>query len=112
MEKTHQLDQLEPTGFNKLKPTGPIGEKVKLTKQEVLGCDIALSQYSDLMEPRFFKWYCKAFYQLGREQFARIAAEARVDGKKGGKKLFSYKLKRAMIDKQDGAQRGASAPLY
>ena len=87
-----------PTGINNLTPTVqlPTVEKTKLTKQEVLGCDVALSDYQDLMSPRFKNWYCKVFYILGRELFAAIAAEARADGKDPAK-LFSIKLKQAII---------------
>lgn len=71
---------------NNVSPIGSIETvegtpKIKLTQAEVKGCDIALSQYSDLMHPRFYAWYCKAFYAIGRERFHQLAAMARVDGR-------------------------------
>ena len=69
---------------------------VKLTKEEVQGCDIALSQYTDLMHPDFYAWYCKAFYKIGRERFHVLASQARADGKNGGARLFSSLVKKEM----------------
>ncbi len=87
-------------GFNKLNTTGqlePIGNnKVKLSKQEVLGCDIGLSDYQDLMHPRFYKWYCKAWYDIGREKFHQLASQARVDGKDPAR-LFSSLIKKELL---------------
>lgn len=104
--KTHQLVQL-PTGLNLFKPTGPTGgNTTKLSREEVISCDLALSDYQDLIQPRFKKWYCKAFYQIGREQFVRIASEARAEGKPPAK-LFSYKLKQAMQNVKDQPVEGA-----
>ena len=82
------------TGFNKLKPTVTTveGTKTKLTKQEVMGCDIGLSDYADIMSPKFYAWYCKAWYKLGRGKFDLLASMARADGKDPAK-LFSKLIK-------------------
>lgn len=82
------------TGINKVNSTVTTvpTDKVKLTKQEVLGCDIALSQYADLMSPQFYAWYCKIFYQIGKERFHILASTARVEGK-DKKRYFSSLLK-------------------
>lgn len=105
MEKiSHSLNQRPTvratTGFNEVKPTvrattGRSRAQVKLTKQEVLGCDVGLSQYSDVMSPRFYKWYCQAWYDLGREKFHQLASQARADGKHPAK-LFSKLVKDAV----------------
>jgi hypothetical protein len=47
------------------------------------------------MSKEFYAWYCKAFYKLGRERFARIASEARADGQ-NPKRLFSFKIKQEL----------------
>jgi hypothetical protein len=94
IDNKHNTIPTGPIGEQSSKPTGPTG-KERLTKQEVLGCDIALSDYSDLMSKEFYAWYCKAFYKLGRERFARIASEARADGQ-NPKRLFSFKIKQEL----------------
>ena len=85
-------------GFNKLNQLEPIGtaDKVKLSKNEVLGCDIGLSDYQDLMHPDFYKWYCKAWYRIGRERFHQLASQARADGKDPAK-LFSSLVKKELV---------------
>lgn len=88
------------TGINKVNTivtTVPIVEtkKIKLTKSEVLGCDLALSDYADLMSPEFYAWYCKIFYQIGRERFHILASTARVEGK-DKRRYFSSLLKQEL----------------
>lgn len=79
-------------GFNKLKPTVKTTvPNTKLSKQQVLVCDLALSDYEDLINPKFKEWYCKMFYQRGEQVFRRFAAEAR-EGR-NPMKLFSWKLR-------------------
>lgn len=86
-----------PVGINEVNPVGTtVTPKVKLTKQEVLGCDIALSQYKDLMQPAFYKWYCKAFYQIGQDRFHILASQARAEGRNGGARLFSSLIKKEL----------------
>lgn len=88
---------IEPIGERSSKPIVPIvkTEKIKLTKQEVLGCDIGLSEYKDVMHPDFYKWYCKAWYVIGRERFHQLAAQARADGKDPAR-LFSSLIKKEL----------------
>lgn len=90
------------TGINKVNTTVTTvtTEKIKLTKQEVLGCDIALSQYADLMSPNFYAWYCKIFYQIGRERFHILASTARAEGK-DKKRYFSSLLKAELKSNAD-----------
>ena len=89
-----------PTGSYGSKPIDPIAttvahKTIKLTKQEVQGCDIALSQYADVMHPDFYAWYCKAFYKIGRDRFHILASQARSDGKVPAK-LFSSLIKKEL----------------
>lgn len=92
----------------KSRPIGPIGKQsfktncnqlenkeLKLTKQEVLGCDIGLSEFQDLIPHNFYKWHCKVWYQIGRDKYSLLAAQARADGKNPAK-LFSYLLNKEL----------------
>lgn len=102
MEKiSKSLDQrtIGTTGLNKFNTIVTIEDrdKVRLTKQEVLGCDIGLGDYKDVMHPDFYRWYCKAWYKLGRAKFDQLASVARADGKEPAK-LFS-KLVKAELQK-------------
>lgn len=89
------------TGDRRSKPigtTGSIGgsnDNIKLTKEEVNGCDIALSDYKDLISPEWYRWHCKAFYAVGRDKYHTLASQARADGKDPAK-LFSYLLRKEM----------------
>lgn len=79
------------TGFNKLKPTAT----VQLTTEERNGCDTALSQFTDIMSPQFYAWYCKAWYKIGENKFRELASLARTDGKQPAK-LFSKLIKQEL----------------
>lgn len=95
--KNKDSKQLEPIGerSSKTNCNQLEGSKVKLSKQEVLGCDIALSEYQDLIPTDFYKWHCKVFYKLGRERYARLASQARADGKNPAR-LFSFLLNKEL----------------
>lgn len=101
MDNLQQLLYKKPivtTGINKQKPIVTTVEPttdVKLTSDEVRGCDIGLSQYADVMSPDFYAWYCKAWYRIGRERFHALAAQARADGKDPAR-LFSSLVKREL----------------
>lgn len=88
-------------------PTEPIGAKAlnqlpieQLSKDQVQACDIALSDYADLISPQWKAWHCKAWYIIGRERYAILASQARSDGaaKPGGNpaKLMSYLLRKEL----------------
>lgn len=88
-------------------PTAPIGAKAinqlpteQLAVDEAAACDIALSDYSDLISPEWKAWHCKAWYKIGRQRYAILAAQARQDGaaKPGGNpaKLMSYLLRKEL----------------
>lgn len=81
-------------GINKNKPIGTIvkPQTQKLTKDEVLACDVALSMFADLIHPDFKLWHCKVFYQLGRDRYAQLASIARADGSDPAR-LFSHLLR-------------------
>lgn len=96
MEKISSKTPIGTIGFNKLNTIGNQLDDTKLTKQEVLGCDIGLSDYQDLMHPDFYKWYCKAWYKIGRERFHQLASQARADGKNPAK-LFSSLVKKELV---------------
>jgi hypothetical protein len=83
------------TGINEVNPTVTTVttvEERKLSKEQVLGCDMALTMYNDLISDKYREWYCKMFYEIGRERFATLAAQARADGKNPAR-LFSFLLK-------------------
>jgi len=86
-------------------PIAPIGVKTKnqlpieqLSEDKL--CDIALSEYTDLISPAWRAWHCKAWYKIGRERYAILASQARSDGaaKPGGNpaKLMSYLLRKEL----------------
>lgn len=88
-------------------PTEPIGAKAnnqlpieQLSKDQALACDIALSEYADLISPQWKAWHCKAWYKIGRERYSILASQARADGaaKPGGNpaKLMSYLLRKEL----------------
>lgn len=93
-KNTNQLpigNKLNPSNTNQL----PIG-KSGLSKEQVMACDLALSEYSDLMCSDFKQWYCKAFYTLGAQTFTVLAAVARADGKNAAR-LFSHLIKKELL---------------
>ncbi len=81
------------TGTKQSNPTEQLS--TGLSKDQVLACDIALSDYADLMSEQFKAWYCKVWYKIGRERFGILASQARADGK-DPKKLFSYLLRKEL----------------
>ena len=98
--KSRQLVPTGTIGEQSSKPIGPIdtigsSKNIKLSKEEVLGCDVALSQYKDLMHPDFYAWHCKAFYAIGRERYHILASQARADGKDPAR-LFSHLLRKEL----------------
>lgn len=95
-KKTQPIGTIGFNKLNQLEPIGPIEKNIKLTKDEVLGCDIGLSDYQDLMHPDFYKWYCKVWYDIGRDKFHQLASQARADGK-NPPKLFSALLKKELV---------------
>lgn len=80
--------QLIPTGINNNKyiPTD--------TTDIVYDNDRLYSDLSDLVNNQFRAWYCKMFYQLGKDRVLILASQARQDGKHK-QKLFSKLLKDA-----------------
>ena len=94
---TYNKKPTVPTGFNEVKPTVPTGttEKKKMSKEKVMACDVALSEYGDLINPEFRAWYCQAWYELGRNRFHELASQARADGTYP-QKLFSHLLKKEL----------------
>lgn len=100
IQRSRQLPNA-PIGDKNLTPIAqlPIGGD-QLTKDQVLACDMALSDYSDLISPAWKAWHCKAWYTIGRERYAVLASQARSDGaaKIGGNpaKLMSYLLRKEL----------------
>lgn len=94
---SHDTLSIVPIGNKLIKPIVTIveTEKIKLSKDEVQGCDIGLSQFADLMHPDFYAWYCKAWYKIGRERFAVLASQARADGV-DRPRLFSSLIKKEL----------------
>lgn len=90
----------EQLGSTNNKPIGQLPIERKLTEEEVLACDVALSDYSDLIHPDWKAWHCKVWYKIGRERYAILASQARSDGaaKPGGNpaKLMSYLLRKEL----------------
>ncbi len=91
---------IEPIGIKNLKPIEQLPIEGKLSEQQVKSCDIALSDYIDLISPAWKAWHCKVWYSIGRERYAILAAQARADGaaRVGGDpaKLMSYLLRKEL----------------
>lgn len=87
-----QLVSTVPTGFNKVKTTDTTGTS-KYTKR--YDADELFDQLSELVNPTYRAWYCKMFYQLGKNRVMELASVAKADGKEP-RKLFSLLLKRAV----------------
>jgi len=56
--------------------------------------DQLYAQLKDLVNDKFKPWYCKQFYNLGRDRTLILAAQARADYTTSPQRLFSYLLKR------------------
>lgn len=78
-------------GFKEFKPTAT--EQLSVEENNV--CDVALSQFKDIMSPKFYAWYCKAWYKIGENKFRELASLARTDGKHPAK-LFSKLIKQEL----------------
>ena len=87
-KKQKEKYQLISTGINKYIPTD-ISTDTKYDN------DILFEDLQDLVSVRFKAWYCKRFYELGKDNVLRMASVARADGKEP-KKLFSYLLKNGL----------------
>ena len=64
---------------------------------EQLSCnevDKLLADCSDLINPTFREWYCKAFYRLGIQQTHQFAKQAR--GGKSPAKYFSFLIRHTL----------------
>lgn len=85
---TESTDQLT---FAKQISTEQLKEK-NIGEEDWKECNVALSQYKDLVSDEFKPWYCKKFYELGAEKFHQIAGQARHG--KNPRRLFSYLLKK------------------
>ena len=82
------------TGLNKFNTTGQLPTE-QLSKEEKNVCDIALGNYADLMHPKFYAWYCKAWYKIGEQRFHELYRIAKADGKQPAK-LFSMLIKKEL----------------
>ncbi|MET3348993.1 UNVERIFIED_ORG: hypothetical protein ABID57_000662 [Arthrobacter sp. UYEF1] len=56
--------------------------------------DKLLADCSDLINPTFREWYCKAFYQLGIDLTHSLARQAR--GGNAPAKYFSFLIRHAL----------------
>jgi hypothetical protein len=68
---------------------------------EQLSCnevDELLDAVSDLVNPSFREWYCKAFYKLGPQTVHALAKQSRKG--KNPARYFSFLLRHAMKDTQ------------
>lgn len=64
---------------------------------EQLSCtsvDKLLADCSDLINPTFREWYCKAFYRLGIQQTHQLAKQAR--GGNAPAKYFSFLIRHVL----------------
>lgn len=81
-EKEKYIYQLIPTGIN----------SNNVSNSKDYDNDVLYQELSDLVNPSFRAWYCKKFYQLGKDKTLELASIARADGREP-KKLFSYLLR-------------------
>ena len=110
MKKTTSEPTAIATVINKFKPTAIA--TVGLSKEEIKGCDIALSKYIDLMSPKFYAWYCRAWYRVGDQRFEQIAYQVR--GRRDIRepaRLFSKLIKEELSLNQGGTKGGAPRSL-
>lgn len=87
-------DQL-PTGLSNLNPTEQLAvvDQVSFKGMRGYEADALFEDLSDLTNIEFKRWYCKRFYELGKDRVLVLAGQAKADGG-NPKKLFSYLLKR------------------
>lgn len=84
MQLSEKHYQLVSTGINKSKPTD---SSINWYENDHL-----FNELEDLVNQRFKAWYCRMFYELGKDTVLKLASQARADGKYPPK-LFSKLLK-------------------
>ena len=68
-------------------------------EKQIIMCDLAVSDYRDLIDPKFKQWFCKSYYKLGGEIIHQLASEAREHGKDPSR-LFLYSIKKELNKKE------------
>lgn len=74
--------------------TGTTG--LKDSGSKYMEVNVLYEDLSDLVNEKYRGWYCKTFFELGRERVQRMASEARADATQDKRKLFSHMLKEAI----------------
>lgn len=74
-------------------------KSIKLSRDEVVKCDLALKDYQDLFIQEYKGWICNVFYSVGEERFVILAKEARAG--RLPKRLFTYLLKKELAKYSD-----------
>lgn len=72
-------DTIETIGLNKLTNTNCTIEDSETIKSHKT-VDLLLSDYSDLIVPKFNAWFAKCFYILPFDLIHKLASQARHDG--------------------------------
>ena len=57
--------------------------------------DALYGMLPDLVNDQFKSWYCKRFYEIGKDEVLKLASVARADAKTNPRGYFSVLLKRA-----------------
>jgi hypothetical protein len=70
------------------KSFNPIGNR-----QSSVIVDSLLSDYKDLIDPKYTKWFAARFYNIQFDQIHRAASEARHDGK-DPQRLFAHLIRK------------------
>jgi len=85
-------NQKDPIANSPLdKSFNPIANREKTTSSVIV--DRLLTDYSDLIDPNYKKWFAARFYNLPFDQIHRAASEARQDGA-NPQKLFSFIIRK------------------
>jgi hypothetical protein len=82
----------------KAKDLKPFVRENKVSKQEqAIKCDLALEDFTDLIDPNYKAWFCRAYYILGDGLIRKLAAEARTEFTKSARNMFGWSIKKELI---------------
>ena len=97
-----KISTVLPTDTNWYKKTS---NPTDTTNHRLYDNDLLYGELGDLVnpDPKWRPYYCKKFYELGKDVVLRLAGEARADCRIDRRRLFSHLLK-----KQGEATRGGA----